>query len=76
MWVPSFLNLPKNLPKNFKNFGNFCKLFEKYELEKRYRGILFYSFQYIVTWLELIAEYLSTMTYDQVAQLKNLIYIA
>ena len=39
-----------NLPKIYPVFGNICKLFEMYELEKRYRGILFYSFQYLVTW--------------------------
>ena len=42
MRVPRFFKI-------YRIFGNFGKLFEKYELEQRYRGILFYSFQYIVT---------------------------
>ena len=44
-----FFELTQKFTQKLQIFGNFCKLFEKYELEKRYRGILFYSFQYIVT---------------------------
>jgi len=44
-----FDNAGSKFLKIYPIFGNFFKLFEKYELEQRYRGILFYSFQYIVT---------------------------
>ena len=74
-----FDNVGSKFLKIYPIFGNFCKLFEKYELEKRYRGILFYSFQYIVTWLSISHDDFTMNLYADIRSsgpFENLIYIA